>query len=448
LGACTGLRISEVPSYPTMPVHEGNISCLAMSGGGIRSGAVSLGALQGLHAANALSGYELISTVSGGGYPVYGLLDRMIRKNLSLADLLSESGDFMAGVDNESKFIGKTDIYAAAILGPTLWAPLSWLSGAYGAGRPTYKALIHRSFTGHSLPFWSGEPKLDGARDIRSRGFPTPIFGTSVSIGPGQPRDGTKYDFGHFFELSPTISGAPNIGYFSSIAEKVTLADAVAMSAAAIDTPQGELQLPAIAKAWNLGLGGNFYAPSISAESHNFYLADGGFIENLGLLPLIRRGCTEILAFDNSDDDSTPFDAWKKFDSKVKAGQKGWEITDNLRAENGNTPHTEVSDGWMLPDHIWDAKLWNGDHSIRIRIVKLGMNRDHLSAYPESVIQFAEENWGGAEPSCDDGEGLDRRCSFPLEATARQTFTKQEFRAYRHLGRWLAELALKTPRSN
>ncbi|WP_272951186.1 patatin-like phospholipase family protein [Agrobacterium vitis] len=41
---------------------------LALSGGGIRSAAFSLGAMQALHAHDALDKFDYLSTVSGGGY--------------------------------------------------------------------------------------------------------------------------------------------------------------------------------------------------------------------------------------------------------------------------------------------------------------------------------------------------------------------------------------------
>lgn len=52
--------------------------CVALSGGGIRSGAVSLGVLQGLHHEQELSSIDSIAAVSGGGYPLYGVITQMI----------------------------------------------------------------------------------------------------------------------------------------------------------------------------------------------------------------------------------------------------------------------------------------------------------------------------------------------------------------------------------
>src|SRR5262245_23841474 len=50
------------------PDPDANIVGLALSGGGIRSAAFCLGALQALHEGKVLEKVDYLSTVSGGGY--------------------------------------------------------------------------------------------------------------------------------------------------------------------------------------------------------------------------------------------------------------------------------------------------------------------------------------------------------------------------------------------
>jgi hypothetical protein len=50
------------------PNDDANLVGLALSGGGVRSAAFCLGALQGLNEANVLEQVDYLSTVSGGGY--------------------------------------------------------------------------------------------------------------------------------------------------------------------------------------------------------------------------------------------------------------------------------------------------------------------------------------------------------------------------------------------
>ena len=455
--ACTGTLLEEKPSLVSPePVQSRSMSCLAMSGGGIRSGAVSLGALQELYAANQqLSQYEFISTVSGGGYPVYGILDRILRGGRTLSDLLPETSDFIADVDKQSKFITKTDIYTGAVLGAVLWAPLSWLPNDYGGAVPTYEAEIHQTFTGgHWIPLF-GTVMLEKAKDIRSKGFPTPIFAASVNKGAHAPHaHQPPYGFNDVFELSPTYSGSQKTGYFYSVSKKTDLAAAEAASASAIDTPTGYIRIPDGLKDLNFGLGVRFHAPRSDAEYKDFNLEDGGFADNLGLVPLLRRGCTDILVFDNSAD-QRPFESWYAFVDKLAGA--GWRIPVPLHAAPGvelppSIPKTTTDDKvppevlhfwrWDLPDHIWDARLEVNGHDVHVRLVKLGlMSRKKWGAYSEPVGDFLNKNYAEKTLQCSGG-GLHQTCSFPLEATARQSYETSEFQAYRHLGQWLAQQAL------
>src|ERR1035438_3205000 len=53
---------------PLRPKEESNVVGLSLSGGGIRSAAFCLGALQALRQADVLNKIDYLSTVSGGGY--------------------------------------------------------------------------------------------------------------------------------------------------------------------------------------------------------------------------------------------------------------------------------------------------------------------------------------------------------------------------------------------
>jgi hypothetical protein len=56
------------PAGDTIPTAAYGLTGLALSGGGVRSAAFSLGVLQGLHTKNVIDGMDYLSTVSGGGY--------------------------------------------------------------------------------------------------------------------------------------------------------------------------------------------------------------------------------------------------------------------------------------------------------------------------------------------------------------------------------------------
>lgn len=134
--------------------------CLALSGGGIRSGAVSLGVLQGLHEQGLLQEADLVSTVSGGGYPVYGLIAKGVRApSATLDSLLADGSKFITTSEN-SPFITTGDGVFSAFLGGGR-VPLNLLSKIIG---PTpdlveqgslsylYAMDIHDTFVGYMAP--------------------------------------------------------------------------------------------------------------------------------------------------------------------------------------------------------------------------------------------------------------------------------------------------------
>ncbi len=447
---CVGLK--ETPTKNPPPEHRQSLGSgqklgLALSGGGIRSGAVSLGVLQTLQESNVLSEFDYVSTVSGGGYPVYGLLYQMVKNKSALPDLLDEKSAFIARAEAKSDFIPNWEYMAAIPLIP------GYIGGAihrqYSAAQPTYKAKIHGTFGGD---FYStvGRPPIGNVTADKIPGFPTPIFGASASLGSSlPPKKGYLYSYGDFFEISPGFSGSPNIGYFSKAFDDVQMIAAVVMSAAAIDAPQGDFQLPGFVKALNFGLGTGFSAPTQGKTNVSFFLGDGGFIENMGILPLLRRGCTDILVFDNSDDTAL-FDAWFEFERRLPCEYPGWTVSQRLQSPDGKAPSTCKCDHWKLPSHIWVARLKNGEKEVRVVYVKLGINSEYLESYPSEVATYATNNWSkfagtnwikGMPLACE-GKGLSRHCPFPVEATSDQSYTPEEFRAYRLLGKWMAEQAI------
>lgn len=437
ISACSGLPLRESGTVPAKKASA-RMSCLAISAGGERSGAVGLGAIQGLYEKQALENFEFVSTVSGGGYPVYGLLERMIRDKMALRDLLREHGKFIADVERNADFIGPTGLYFWLPF-QALDLPLALIERSSGSLQTAYIVEIDQTFGGRDVQP-SGRRSFDRARDIRKiQGFPMPIFGASASIGTMQPGADHEYTFDYFFELSPDVSGAPAIGYFSDFSRKVTTGEAVAISAAALD-------LPLAAKVLNIGVGSSFQMRAASGQDVNFHLADGGFTEKLALLPLLRRGCTEILVFDSSgSDDGTAFQAWNAFTSRLPQ-EAGWKISEGgeLRAVTSRQlPPERAEQLWDLPHHVWEAELQQDTRRAHIQLIRLGVDRGMRRHYPPEVQRFMEQNWNGSTPACR-GSPPDERCSFPLESTYRQSFTPEEFRAYRLLGRWLAKLAVCT----
>lgn len=421
------------PKWPTV-----SGPCLALSGGGLRSGAVSLGALQGLHASGYLSRVAIISTVSGGGYPVYGLAYRLIEGEDSLENLLTEDGRHIRSADNNAEFIGGLVSQLVSVpLAVFLWSPLSWFA-PYSAAQPTYGAEIHHTFA-RGLIGILGRPKLRDAHVLPSRGFPTVVFGASAKRGIGAPKRGdTLFVAGDYFELAADLSGSPTYGYYKELANVLELNKVVAISGAALDAPNGGL--PDFLKTIKLGLGSTVKLSEQGGQDPYVFLSDAGFVESLGILPLLRRGCREILAFDNTHDPNAEFNSWSTFVTVARA--EGWTLVDSLSPES-SAAFDRTGNAWHLSEHYWAATLRKGDTTTRVRLVKLGIDSSNLDQYPLAIQTFVASS-GDGPLDCNGKTGFGQRCSFPMESTARQSYSHDEFRAYRHLGRCLAKRAVQT----
>jgi hypothetical protein len=151
------------------------------------------------------------------------------------------------------------------------------------------------------------------------------------------------------------------------------------------------------------------------------YVTDGGHYENLGLVELLRRGCTEIYCFDAAGDKVDTFNTFGEAVA-IARSELGVEIAINpwvMQPGDG-------SDGYVPFDHT-DGELWfEGDRSAgkssgRIVLVKAGVTIDA----PSDVRAWKE-----------------REKDFPTHGTASQLYTEERFEAYRALGGHMARHAI------
>ncbi|TMC47835.1 MAG: hypothetical protein E6J14_14420 [Chloroflexi bacterium] len=142
------------------------------------------------------------------------------------------------------------------------------------------------------------------------------------------------------------------------------------------------------------------------------YVTDGGHWENLGLVELLRRGCTRIVCFDASEDRDQPLSA---------LGQAMTLAKDELNV----TVEVEVDELW--PGSAHDPKdprrcvsmcargriRYPDGRTGRLVIVKNHLPKD----VPVDVRTYAESD-----------------ARFPMDSTLDQFFDDQRFDAYRSLG--------------
>jgi hypothetical protein len=157
------------------------------------------------------------------------------------------------------------------------------------------------------------------------------------------------------------------------------------------------------------------------ARSRFVYVSDGGHYENLGLVELLRRGCTWIYCFDAAGDSIDKFNT----------------LADALaiaRTELGVRVDIDPSPIVPLPGesmnrvlHVEGKVYYPGAEATPGHIVfaKLGITKD----VPADVLSWRQSN-----------------PLFPTDGTADQLYTDQRFEAYRALGAFTAVGAIASMR--
>jgi hypothetical protein len=145
------------------------------------------------------------------------------------------------------------------------------------------------------------------------------------------------------------------------------------------------------------------------------YVSDGGHWENLGVVELLRRGCTTIICLDAAGDPPGQF--------HTLAG-----AVELARAELGVEIEFDTSD--LVPDETGQAKSNCAEGRIRYpngTEGKLYLLKTIIAhGAPLDVLSFRER---------------DRR--FPYHPTSDQLFDDRQFESYRALGRDAAERFIK-----
>lgn len=152
------------------------------------------------------------------------------------------------------------------------------------------------------------------------------------------------------------------------------------------------------------------------------YLSDGGHFENLGLYELVRRRCRYILVSDAACD---PKLACRDLANAVEKCRTDFGIEIEIDVQ-------PIRDGracWRAGTIHYRRRDGKGAEDGVLVYLKSSMlpNRQKDSAPPLYVSAYGEE-----------------RPAFPHETTADQWFSESQFKAYRGLGQYLAETALRT----
>jgi hypothetical protein len=402
--------------------------------------------LQALHHRGLLTSADIISTVSGGGYPVYGLVAaKQKRPEESLDSLLDGDGKHIERVESTT-FIDNFDGVFNGALGAAgaLWMLPFYLLGPTpdlvedASVAHVYALDIADTFSGPPTFNRHGNSSLANSEELTEQlRLPYWIIQASASSGLRPPAASHKYSFEDVFELSPNWIGSDRTGYMRSFIPSLNLMQSVVASAAAIDTPRtnsDQFVVPDWAKMIGFGLG-----IGISLQDgKQVFLSDGGFIDNQAVIPLLRRSCKTILALDASHDPFAKMRGWSIVARYMQA--TGSHVVTPRFIEDGNS--NRAADAWSLPSHLLSlSSVDSKQQSSQIVVMKLGISPVSVNRYPAATREFLERQiaqWGDS-PRCNGAPRLAFRCMFPQQATVTQNFSAAEFRAYRCLGYFMVD---------
>jgi hypothetical protein len=145
------------------------------------------------------------------------------------------------------------------------------------------------------------------------------------------------------------------------------------------------------------------------------YVSDGGHYENLGLVELIRRRCTEVWCIDASGD--PPGTAVSLAESlTIITSELGLDVDVDLSSFEVDTDASELN--FPVIRRVWNqgsirAQFGSGSYVCKVHIVKLGMD---------------------SETSSRIGALRRRYRKFPYDSTLNQLYTAERFDLYRDLG--------------
>ncbi len=313
-----GLHVHTWEETPPRELGEDRLAerplAVCMSGGGFRAYACALGELRALHDLGVLDEVGLLVGVSGGAWAIMahtfapaaeGHVRARLGEPLPPGELTLEALERALGDDHLAKPVTQLDALALArtlreeiptsrIFGRVLGAQLLEPLGIAGS------TSLLTGGPRHTADFLARNPEVsrDDVLEV-PEGRPPALAGASLLR---QTEEGLRYQP---IELSP-VAVTRTLGpeWPCAAAELAALADEgfglADLLAATGGAPGGVL----VRIARSLGLDANqlvLAAAGFLAEQGPAYLVDGGYVDNLGILPALRRGATRLAVFANSN---------------------------------------------------------------------------------------------------------------------------------------------------
>lgn len=305
---------------------------LALSGGGIRSATVAIGAVKALYDRDVLNKIDVVSTVSGGGYAAYWLYSREYRGDLGInrrfgATSFEDSAflEEVCGIATTNNFISTPKVLVKGIFGQsTTRAYSNAIRRTYG--QANYD-LADSYETGVIVePDTIEFHELQEA--VRLRGIPNWVVNARVY----RPNARAGYYDG-MYELTPFGRGSGMSGYEPwPLTHSYPILNGVSASGAAV------------AFALDRTL-----SSEVAAAGRKVQLSDGGHGENLGVLALVRRRVPNIIVIDAEEDEKLNLDSYIRLKNRLLAWGDTLAIADlDSLVERGDDIPWRPASGTMV----------------------------------------------------------------------------------------------------
>ncbi|HKP69103.1 MAG TPA: patatin-like phospholipase family protein [Pyrinomonadaceae bacterium] len=301
-------------AYPSpFPARGGQVDWgLALSGGGFRSAAFSIGVLKALYEQGIITQIDVISTVSGGGYASYWMYSKYDGKpGTTFGAGAFDDAVFTTNVCNlarKSEFLPLRRMFGGLFSSDDNAFRKYREAIEFTFGADDIKTRDEKRHVGEDplLPFMAFE------QQIKNGNAPYFILNTTIATDHMKGKRGDNID--RSFEITPSYRGSSLLGFADwpdNNPSVKTWCGGVALSAAAI-----RFKL-------------NRKLPNYSAELPNtqeIKMYDGGFSENLGALPLIQRRMKNIVIVDAENDAAYGFPSYKALKAYLKDDKRKIEL--------------------------------------------------------------------------------------------------------------------------
>jgi hypothetical protein len=500
-------------------------TCLALSGGGLRALSFDAGVLHGLQQRGLYSKVDVLSAVSGGGFASYWLLGGMNRggreaeilsgpDSPELTELRRHAGD-LASMATMMSFLvrfvppGHPAMADERPFARLLLYPPDEVAFLPTPPRKAYQKVLDHMLLGGTMPVTRRPghmPPTNLEEQTQSGRVPIPVWlatampvSDTLCIGPGSASETdlrSRSLLYSAFEMGPTGLGSNTLGYLKRM--RISPVTALAISGAAMGIPYNEscrtMQMidasmrvenfPARTEPMALPAPERWPPPT----NDPFVLTDGAIADNLGLFPLVRRLCSDIIVVDAGFDPYLTFDSYGYLKQQLAKLDIDMVIPalEEIAVKNRVPPdpndhahpchngiclirprkqciHREHDAGCVasdeLPNAIFDGEIraipiasrtssdaqgptWTfGERALRIRYVKLSLDAAHLEVYPTTVraLYAKDVPHPPAEGDICDSQQDTGACRFPHKPTSDLDFRGGKFEAYWDLGRCIME---------